>query len=209
MNSSGLVIGVNTATIPSAQGLCFAVSSNLAAYVAGKLIMEGKVKRAWLGIAGQLVNLSERMIAANKLTKKTGVYIFEVMADQPAYNNEIRTGDILVAFNSVPVGSVDDPPAPAHGKSDRPESSAYRVKKWKKIGDKRDTGRNSISALCCVHFEVDLFGEKIKNFVNRTLAFYINDLAVFLVMFGDCGGFAIVFRDALADYLFIGVVGSA
>ncbi len=108
VNSQGQVIGVNTATIPSAQGLCFAVSSNLVAHVAGKLIMEGKVKRAWLGIAGQLVNLSERMIAANKLPKKTGVYIFEVMADQPAYNNEIRVGDILVAFNENPVGSVDD-----------------------------------------------------------------------------------------------------
>src|SRR5882672_7064456 len=78
VNSMGQVIGVNTATIASAQGLCFAVSSNLAAYVAGKLIMDGRVKRAYLGIAGQMVNLSERMIAANKLEKKTGVYVFEI-----------------------------------------------------------------------------------------------------------------------------------
>ena len=108
VNSSGLVIGVNTATIPSAQGLCFAVSSNLAAHVAGKIIMEGKVKRAYLGIAGQLVNLTERMIAANKLEKRTGVYVFEILSDQPLYNNEIASGDIIVSFDDKPVGSVDD-----------------------------------------------------------------------------------------------------
>jgi len=108
VNSSGLVIGMNTAVIPSAQGLCFAVSSNLTAYVAGKLIMEGRVKRAQLGIAGQLVNLTERMIAANKLSSKTGVYVFEIIADSPASNHEIRVGDIVVEFNNKPVSSVDD-----------------------------------------------------------------------------------------------------
>jgi S1-C subfamily serine protease len=108
VNSSGFVIGVNTAVIPSAQGLCFAVSSNLAAYVAGKLIIEGRVKRAQLGIAGQLVSLTERMIAANKLSAKTGVYVIEIIPDSPANNNEIRAGDIIVEFNRSPVGSVDD-----------------------------------------------------------------------------------------------------
>ena len=108
VNSSGLVIGMNTAMIPSAQGLCFAVSSNLTAYVAGKLIIEGRVKRAHLGIAGQLVNLTERIIAANKLLTKTGVYVFEIVADSPARNNEIRIGDIIVEFNNKPVSSVDD-----------------------------------------------------------------------------------------------------
>ena len=108
VNSLGQVIGVNTATILSAQGLCFAVSSNLAAFVAGKLIMEGRVKRAYLGIAGQLVNLTGRMIAANRLEKQTGVYVYEVVPDQPAYNNAIRVGDIIVSFNSHPVGTVDE-----------------------------------------------------------------------------------------------------
>lgn len=108
VNSLGLVIGVNTATIASAQGLCFAVSSNLAAFVAGKLIMEGLVKRAYLGIAGQMVNLTGRMIAANRLDKQTGVYVFEVVPDQPVYNNEIRIGDIIVSFNGHAVGTVDE-----------------------------------------------------------------------------------------------------
>ncbi|MBN9383124.1 MAG: trypsin-like peptidase domain-containing protein [Chitinophagaceae bacterium] len=108
VNSLGQVIGVNTATILSAQGLCFAVSSNLAAFVAGKLIMEGKVKRAYLGIAGQVVNLTGRMIAANRLEKKTGIYISEVVPDQPTYNNELKAGDIIVAFNGKSVATVDE-----------------------------------------------------------------------------------------------------
>ena len=108
VNSSGQVIGINTAVIPSAQGLCFAVSSNLTAFVAGKLIIEGRVKRAQLGIAGQLVNLTERMIAANKLFVKTGVYVFEIVPDSPARNHDIKIGDIIVEFNNKPVGSVDD-----------------------------------------------------------------------------------------------------
>jgi S1-C subfamily serine protease len=139
VNSLGQVIGVNTATISSAQGLCFAVSSNLAAFVAGKLIMEGRVKRAYLGIAGQVVNLTGRMVAANRLERNTGVYVYEVVADQPSpeplevvrpsgqtsdlsrgwttfprqaipgiYNNEIRTGDIIVSFNGKAVSTVDE-----------------------------------------------------------------------------------------------------
>ncbi len=108
VNSAGQVIGVNTAVIASAQGLCFAVSSNIAAYVAGRLIIEGRVKRAQLGIAGQLVNLTSRMVAANKLGAATGVYVSEIVPDSPAYNNEIRVGDIIVSFNQKTVGSVDD-----------------------------------------------------------------------------------------------------
>lgn len=108
VNSSGQVIGVNTAMIPTAHGICFAVSSNLAAYVAGRLIMNGRVKRAYLGIAGQLVNLTDRMIAANKLQKRAGVYIFEIEADSPAQNRKLQTGDIIVSLRDRSVGSVDD-----------------------------------------------------------------------------------------------------
>jgi len=108
VNSLGQVIGVNTAMIPTAHGICFAVSSNLAAYVSGKLIMQGRVKRAYLGLAGQLVNLTERMIAANRLERKTGVYISEIEADAPVYNSELHRGDIIVGFNNHPVASVDD-----------------------------------------------------------------------------------------------------
>jgi S1-C subfamily serine protease len=66
------------------------------------------VKRAYLGIAGQVVNLTGRMVAANRLERNTGVYVYEVVADQPAYNNAIRTGDIIVSFNGKGVGTVDE-----------------------------------------------------------------------------------------------------
>lgn len=108
VNSLGQVIGVNTAMIPTAHGICFAVSSNLAAYVTGKLVMHGKVKRAYLGLAGQLVNLTERMVAANRLERRTGVYISEIEADIPVHNNELRRGDIIVGFNTHPIASIDD-----------------------------------------------------------------------------------------------------
>ncbi len=108
VNSAGRVIGVNTAVIAAAQGLCFAVSSNLAAYVAGRLIMHGKVKRAHLGVAAQPVNLTPRMIAANQLKTKTGVYVFEIMADMNTVNGQIRTGDIIVEFEGKPVATVDN-----------------------------------------------------------------------------------------------------
>ncbi|TDW97536.1 S1C family serine protease [Dinghuibacter silviterrae] len=108
LDTHGHVIGVNTATIPSAQGLCFAVSSNLSSYIAGKLIIEGRVRRAQLGIAGQLVNLTERMVAVGKLSRHTGVYVSEKIADAGVRNDALRVGDILVAFNGLPVGSTDD-----------------------------------------------------------------------------------------------------
>jgi S1-C subfamily serine protease len=108
LNSAGKVIGVNTAIINGGQGLCFAVSSNLAAYVAGKIIIEGKVRRAYLGIAGNTITLSERMIAANRLKNKTGIYVSEVVADAPALNNNLRKGDIIVALNDLPIGGIDD-----------------------------------------------------------------------------------------------------
>jgi S1-C subfamily serine protease len=108
LNSSGMVIGMNTAVIPSAQGLCFAVSSNLVTNVIGQLIIKGRVKRAQLGIAGQLVNLSNRIIAVNKLESKTGVYVFEIVTGSKVINSEIHIGDIIVQFEDKPVASVDD-----------------------------------------------------------------------------------------------------
>lgn len=108
VNSQGLVIGVNTAVIAAAQGLCFAVSSNLAANIAGQLILHGKVKRAQLGIAGQQVNLTPRMIAANRLEARTGVYVFEIVADGAAGNSELSIGDIIVEFDGKAISSVDD-----------------------------------------------------------------------------------------------------
>jgi len=108
MDSSGRVIGVNTAVIRMAQGLCFAVSSNLAQYITSKLITDGKVKRAFLGIVGQTIRLSQRIIGYNKLERQTGVYITELVASGKTYNSELFSGDIIVDLNGKPVGTIDD-----------------------------------------------------------------------------------------------------
>lgn len=108
VNSQGDVIGVNTAVILPAQGLCFAVSSNLANLVVGKLITEGRVRRGYLGIAGQLINLTERIRQYNQLTARTGVMIASVEPDGVADNNNLRQGDIIVGYNGHEVATVDD-----------------------------------------------------------------------------------------------------
>ncbi len=108
VNSEGKVIGVNTAVISSAQGLCFAVSANLAAHISGQLIIHGRVKRAQLGIAAQPVKLTPRMIGANQLKTNMGVYIFEILADADIYNKQLKVGDIIVEFEGEPVSTVDN-----------------------------------------------------------------------------------------------------
>lgn len=107
VNSEGKVIGVNTAMIPNAQGLCFAVSSNLAAYIAGQLILNGKVKRAQLSVAAQPVNLTQRIIGANQLRSQTGVYVFEIVPNPKVNNSQLIVGDIIVEFDGKSVGTVD------------------------------------------------------------------------------------------------------
>ena len=108
LNSEGKVIGVNTAVISAAQGLCFAVSSNLTAYIAGQLILNGKVKRAQLGIAAHPVNLTQRMIGANQLKTKTGVYVYEINKAPEINNDELREGDIIVEFDGTSVATTDN-----------------------------------------------------------------------------------------------------
>jgi len=108
VNSAGEVIGVNTAIILPAQGLCFAVSSNLTQLITGKLIIEGKVRRGYLGIVGQIVKLTTRIVQYNKLEKHSGVYVVEVDHNKGILNSELFPGDIIVGFNHHSIGSIDD-----------------------------------------------------------------------------------------------------
>ncbi|MCB0638369.1 MAG: trypsin-like peptidase domain-containing protein [Lewinella sp.] len=108
VDSRGQVIGVNTAVIRQAQGLCFAVASNLAQYVVGQLIAEGKVRRGYIGIGGQQVRLNQGLVKSLGLKHASGVLLQSVEADGPAYNAELREGDVIVGFNEAPVRSIDD-----------------------------------------------------------------------------------------------------
>ena len=108
INSKGEVVGINTAIIASAQGLCFAVGSNTSEYVVSKLIMEGKVRRAFLGIEGQTINLSKRIVTFNHLNINKGIYIERVERNTKAGNSQLLNGDIIVGFNHVSISSVDE-----------------------------------------------------------------------------------------------------
>lgn len=107
VDSSGLVIGVNTAVILPAQGLCFAVSSSLAEYVVGKLLIEGKVRRGIIGIAGQTAPINPRSVSHHHLPNKTGILVQGVEPGGAA-SGVLQVGDIIIAFEGQPVHSIDD-----------------------------------------------------------------------------------------------------
>ncbi len=108
INSQGEVIGINTAIIMPAQGLCFAVGSSTVEYVVGKLITAGKVRRAFLGIAGQTIILPQRVINYNHLKIDRGILIQQIVERKSVDNSQLKTGDVIVGFNDIPVGSVDE-----------------------------------------------------------------------------------------------------
>ena len=107
VDSFGQVIGVNTAVILPGQGLCFAVASNLAKYVVGKLILEGRVRRGMLGIGAQAVPLPAKWLNALEVPTKGGIQIQSVEPSGPAAIAGLRSGDIIVQFEGKPVDTID------------------------------------------------------------------------------------------------------
>ena len=108
VNSRGEVIGVNTATILPAQGLCFAIPINTAKFVAALLIRDGKVRRGYLGVAGQNVPLHRRLVRYHQLPVETGILVVSVEPDSPARDVGLREGDVIVAFDGKPTPGIDE-----------------------------------------------------------------------------------------------------
>jgi S1-C subfamily serine protease len=108
VNSAGEVIGVNTAMIRPAQGICFAIASNTARLVAGWLIRDGKIRRSYIGVAGQNVPLHRRIARFYGLPLDTAVLVVSTEKNSPAERAGLREGDLIVAFNDQPIGSVHD-----------------------------------------------------------------------------------------------------
>jgi S1-C subfamily serine protease len=107
INTRSEVIGVNTAIIRPAQGICFAIASNTARWVAGLLIKEGRIRRSFIGVAGQTVALQRKLIHYHRLTQETGVLVAGFEADSPAARAGLLEGDVLLALDGAPTPAVD------------------------------------------------------------------------------------------------------
>lgn len=108
LDSRGNVIGVNTAVILPAQGICFAVAVNTVKLVVGQLIAHGHVRRARIGVGGQNVSLPRLAVRAHRLIQPSGVLLTTVESGSPAERAGLVPGDIIVAFGGQPVHSIDD-----------------------------------------------------------------------------------------------------
>jgi S1-C subfamily serine protease len=108
IDSSGAAIGVNTATIAMAQGLCFAIGIDTAAFVVQHLLREGRVRRSYIGLSGQSVPVPKALVRHYALASETGVLVTSLEPRGPAERAGMRDGDILIEANGGAVRGVDD-----------------------------------------------------------------------------------------------------
>ena len=108
VNGNGHVVGVNTAIILPAQGICFAIASNTAKLIAGQLIQFGRVKRSTLGIAGHTAPLHRRLIRFYNLENESGVFVVSVEKNSPAENSGMLKGDIIIEYDGQMIAGIDD-----------------------------------------------------------------------------------------------------
>lgn len=108
VTSRGDVIGVNTAVILPAQGICFAIAINTAVFVASRLIRDGRIRRGQIGVAGQNVPLPRRIIRFYKTPVETGILVVSIVPGSPAQKAGLREGDILLSYDGQPTPGVDD-----------------------------------------------------------------------------------------------------
>jgi S1-C subfamily serine protease len=108
VNSSGEVIGVNTAVILPAQGICFAIAIDTVKFVAGRLIKDGMIRSAFIGMAGQNVPLHRRVVRYHGLSLDGAIFVVSVEKDGPAERAGLQEGDLIVAFDGKGVTGIDD-----------------------------------------------------------------------------------------------------
>jgi S1-C subfamily serine protease len=108
VNSRGEVIGVNTAIIPVAQGICFAIPINTAKWVAARLIRDGRIKRSYIGVGGQNVPLHRKIVRHYNLPSELGVLVLNVEPGSPAQRAGLMIGDVIIGFNDATIETIDD-----------------------------------------------------------------------------------------------------
>ncbi len=107
VSSRGEIIGVNTAIILPAQGICFAIPINTAKFVAGELIKEGRIKRGFIGVGGQNVLLPLGMVHFHNLPVESGVQVILIEYDSPAHKAGLREGDVIIGFADQIISGID------------------------------------------------------------------------------------------------------
>ncbi len=108
VNSQGNVIGVNTAMILAAQGICFAIAINTAKFVAAKLIKEGKIRRSYIGLGGQNVSLHRRLVRFYRLPVESGILVVSIEENSPAQKAGLSERDVIIGFDGQPMAGIDD-----------------------------------------------------------------------------------------------------
>jgi S1-C subfamily serine protease len=108
VDSAGRVVGVNTATILPAQGICFAIGINTAKFVASRLLRDGRIRRSFIGVSAQTVPVHRRVVRFYDLAKESGALVLSVEENSPAKRAGLRDGDIIVALEGHAVAGVDD-----------------------------------------------------------------------------------------------------
>jgi len=108
VTSRGEVVGVNTAMILPAQGLCFAIPSRIATFVASRLVRDGRIRRSYIGVVGQNAALPRKAAVALGIERETAVLVASVEEGSPAQASGLAGGDYILAMDGTPVASVDD-----------------------------------------------------------------------------------------------------
>jgi S1-C subfamily serine protease len=108
VTTAGEVIGINTAMIMPAQGICFAIASNTVRFVASRLMRDGRIRRSRIGVAGQQTTIPRALARANQIAVSSGVAVVSIENGSPAADGGLVKGDVILALDGTPVSGIDD-----------------------------------------------------------------------------------------------------
>ena len=134
VSTAGKVVGVNTAVVAGAQGICFAVAANTVRFVLGEILRHGRVRRGWVGLAGHQAPIARRLALAAGLEQASGVRVAGVEPDGPAARAGLREGDLIVSVNGRIIAGVDDLIRALDGETIGRELTAVVVRRSERLG---------------------------------------------------------------------------